>query len=208
MLRSSGPVVVIAFSVELRRALRETRRRVGHNRHELHRLAAGLTRSCLGRITQALHARVVGNRAHPLATCFSQIEGADRGDHLHTQFGLRVAERVATTGADAQRANSLTIDLGMLDEVVDRAADVVKTLRGNLDQPRLAPALPLVRGVVSERDESLLREPLGVEARRLLLHPAERVGHDDRCIPTVRGEACRLEEVADDGRPHVPGRGK
>ena len=98
------------------------------------------------------------------------------------------------------------IDLRMLDEEVDRAADVVQTLRRNLHQPRLAAAFTLVGGVVGERDEALLGETLGIEAGGLLLHAAERVRHDDRRILTVRIEARRLEEIGDDRRPHVPGR--
>ena len=93
----------------------------------------------------------------------------------------------------------------MLHEVVDRAADVIEALRRHLHQPRLAAALALVRGVVGERDESLLREPLGVEARRLLLHAAERVGHDDRRIPAARDKARGLEEIGDDASSRCSG---
>ena len=77
-----------------------------------------------------------------------------------------VAQRSAA-GADAQRANPFRIDLRMLNEV-DRAADVIQTLRGNLHQPWLAAAFSLVGGVGGERDEALLGETLGIQAGGLL----------------------------------------
>ena len=98
------------------------------------------------------------------------------------------------------------VDLGMPDEEVDGAADVVETLRRDLHQPRLAAALPLVGRVVGERHEALLGQAQGVEAGRLLLHAAERVGHDDRRVPAAGLEAGRLEEVGDDRGAGVPGR--
>jgi len=58
----------------------------------------------------------------------------------------------------------------------------------DLHQPRLAAALALIGSVAGKRDEPLLREPLSVEARRLFLHAAERVGDDDRSIPAAGGD--------------------
>jgi hypothetical protein len=148
----------------------------------------------------------VGDRAHAFAAGFAEVEGADRGDRLHTQLGRSVAEGIAAAGADAERADPLGIDLGMSDEEVDGAADVVETLPGNLHQPWLAAALPLVGGVVGEGHDTLLGQAQGVEAGRLLLHAAERVSHDDRRVLAARLEAGGLEEIGDDPGAHVPRR--
>src|SRR6266567_1808016 len=93
----------------------------------------------------------------------------------------------------------------MLRQEVDGATDVVETLCGHFHQARLAAALTLVGSVISERDETLLGQLLGVEARRLLLHATKRMGHDYRRILAVRIESGGLEQVGDDCRPHVPG---
>jgi hypothetical protein len=60
----------------------------------------------------------------------------------NAQLGRSVAEGIAAAGTDAERADPLGVDLGMPDEEVDGAADVVETLPRNLHQPWRAPALP------------------------------------------------------------------
>ena len=52
----------------------------------------------------------------------------------------------------------------------------LSTLRG------CAAAAALIRGVGGDRDVALFRQALGIEAGGLFLHPAVRVGHDDRGI--------------------------
>ncbi len=206
MLRPSRAVVVVAFPVEWRRALREAGGAVGHHWHQSHGLAAGLARPRLAGVLQAFHALLEGDRAHAFAARCADVEGTDGGDRLHAQLGRSVAQGIAAAGADAKRADPLGIDLRMPDEEVDGAADVVQTLRRNLHQPRLAAALPLVGGVVGERQEALLSQVQGVEAGRLLLHAAERVSHDDRRVLAARVESGRLEEIGNDRGADVPRR--
>ena len=86
----------------------------------------------------------------------------------------------------------------MRDEKVDSAADIVQTLRRHFHQARLTAALALVGGVISQRDETLLGEMLGVQARSLLLHAAEGMGHNDRRVLSIRIKIGRLEEIGDD----------
>jgi hypothetical protein len=92
----------------------------------------------------AFHALLVGDRAHASAARCTEIEGTDGGDRLHAHLGRGAAEGIAAAGADAERADPLGIDVGMPDEKVDGAADVVETLPGNLHEPWVAAALPLV----------------------------------------------------------------
>jgi len=205
MLRPGCAVVVVALAIQLRGALREARCGVRHGRHELHRLATRFAGARLGRLAQPLHPLLVGDRPHSLPTGFAQVEGAHGRHRLDPQFCLRVAQRIAAASADTQRADPPGIHLGMLQEVVDRAADVIETLPGHLHQAWLAAALALIGSVVGQRDEPLLRQSLGVESRGLFLHAAERVRDDDRSMLAARGEACWLEQVGDDGGSQVPG---
>src|SRR5687768_4851711 len=138
MLRARRSVVVVALAVELRRALREASGAVRNHRHELHGLATGFTGASLRRVSQTLHALFVRDRSHALAACFAEVEGADGRDRLHPQLGLRLTERVAAAGTDAQRTDALAIDLRMLRKEIDRAADVIEALRRHFHQPRLA----------------------------------------------------------------------
>ena len=111
----------------------------------------------------------------------------------------------SAAGADAQRANPFRIDLRMLNEV-DRAADVIQTLRGNLHQPWLAAAFSLVGGVGGERDEALLGETLGIQAGGLLFDAPKGVRHDDSRMLARRIEVRWPEEIGDDRHAHISGR--
>lgn len=76
-------------------------------------------------------------------------------------------------------ADSLRVHLVVVAEEVDRAADVLDAVAGDLEQARLAAALAVVGGVVGQSDDALLGQLLRVQAGGLLLHAAERVRRDD-----------------------------
>src|SRR6266702_5971376 len=121
MLTTRCAVVIVAFAVELRRLVRKISRAIRHHRDQLRRFAAGFARTRLAGFLQALHPFLVGDRAHAFSTRLTEIESADGGDRLHAQLCRGVAEGIAAARADSERADSLGINLRMLDEEVDGA---------------------------------------------------------------------------------------
>jgi hypothetical protein len=163
-------------------------------------------RPLLAGVLQSLHLLLIGERAHGFPARFAEIEGADGRDGLDAQLGLSIAQGIAAAGADAERADPLSIQLGMLHEKVDGAADVVQALRRNLHEARLAAAFALIGGIIGQGNKTLLGKMLGIKAGSLLLHATEGMSDHDGRVLLACIEAGRLEEVADDCRSHVPGR--
>jgi hypothetical protein len=52
--------------------------------------------------------------------------------------------------------------LGLLNQVIDGATDIVQALCGNFYQARRAPTLALVGSIVSQADKTLLSQPLRI----------------------------------------------
>ena len=107
-------------------------------------------------------------------------------------------QRHAAPAADADDADPLAIDRGMQAEEIHRGAEVlgIDVRRG--DVARLAAALSGVGRIERQRDEAALRHGLRVQARRLLLHRAERTADGERRQP-LAGAVLRQVQVAGQG---------
>src|SRR6185437_17019891 len=98
------------------------------------------------------------------AAAFADIESADGRNRPHTMFVLGVVQRVTAADANAQRADPRCIDLGVLNEEVDRATDVVHALPWHLHEARFAAAFTLIGRIIGQTNKARLGETLGMEA--------------------------------------------
>ena len=102
----------------------------------------------------------------------------------------------AAPAANADDADPLAVDGRVQAEKIHRRAEVLGVDVGRGDVARLAAAFAGIGRVESQRDEAALRHGLRIEARRLLLHRAERAADGERRqAPVCRGPS------ADTGRP-------
>jgi hypothetical protein len=120
--------------------------------------------------------------------------------------GARVRGRredIAPGRADAEDPDAVRIDLGPGGEVGDGGLEVLDPVRGVFEPAWLAADLPLVSGVESEGNETLLGQPARVEPGGLLLDAAAGMPDDDAGTRTLHTGV----EVPGQGDPGaVPGR--
>src|SRR6185437_14908436 len=205
MLPSCRAVILIAFPVHDWSRRREISRRVSYDGHEAYGLATRLAAALFTGILEPLDPFLIRNRTRKtFAAAFADIESADGRNRPHTMFVLGVVQRVTAADANAQRADPRCIDLGVLNEEVDRATDVVHALPWHLHEARFAAAFTLIGRIIGQTNKARLGETLGIEAGGLFFDGTERMGHNDRSILPAVVEVRRFEQVGDDVPPHVP----
>jgi transcriptional regulator with XRE-family HTH domain len=124
------------------------------------------------------HGRVLG-AVGAEAELTGDVHGADRGDCLDSVVTSGCREDVAAGRADAKDADEVRVGLGPGGEVGTGGLEVLDPVRGVFEPAGLAAALPLVSGVESEGNETLLGQPARVEAGGLLLDAAAGMPDDD-----------------------------
>src|SRR5919106_1188430 len=148
----------------------------GEERQPRSALDSRLRRACRGGLLEhALDDDRILLAVAALAEVAAQIDGADGGDGTDPMIGGRRRDHVAAGGADAERADALGIDRVAHAEERHGGLDVLNSVGGVLEAPRLALALALEGGVEREHGEALARQALGIQTRGLLLDAAGRM---------------------------------
>ncbi|MNL21861.1 hypothetical protein D3C87_1431740 [compost metagenome] len=177
---ASGAVVIIKLLLDLRRTLSDHFGR--SNDHRPFRAVYLSPALCCNFLQVFFERDFIQALCQALPSCLAYIVHADRSHRLDSGVDLCGRQRESAAPADTDDADSVAIDLRVPSEVVHAGAEILdEGLRGG-DEVRLASALPVVRGIESQRNETALRHRLSVEARRLFLHPAERMPDDDRRV--------------------------
>lgn len=104
------------------------------------------------------------------------VEQAHGRYRLQALIALRGGKSVAASAANTKRADTIRIYARVAFQEIHRGVHIVNTVRGLICLARLTGACALVRGIGSNRDVTLLRQALRIQARDLLFHAAVGVG--------------------------------
>jgi hypothetical protein len=166
---------------------------------DIENLAAGrLLRARFRSLPQTLLNGIQCRICEAVAAHAPRIEHAERRDRLEALVDLRRRQRISAATADAEQAEALGIDAGILGDEVGRAMDILGAVLGLVGVARLAAARALIRRVHRDRDIALFREALRKEAGDLFLHAAVRVRDDNSGIFLVRIVVRRGVDVGGD----------
>ena len=116
-------------------------------------------------------------------------------DGLDTLVDRHGAQRHAAPAADADDADTLTVDGIVQSEIVHAGHEVLGADVGGCDIARLTAAFAGIGWIERQRDEAALGHGLRIETRRLFLDGAERAADDDGRQAVIR-PVLRQVEIA------------